>query len=769
MKTFSLHIFLALCCCYLLSCSKLNEKHIIEFHEYSLHVTPITSQVIHIQTKPKGHTKKNESLIIVDKKDGAPPVRYKFRRKADLIEIETADIKVTVEKQTGRVMFLDKFGKHILVEPPESWVRHEPVAFNGDHGFAIEQRFIFDDDEAIYGFGQHQNGIMNYRGKSVELLQHNKESIVPFFLSSKGYGILWDNYAHTMFSDTGAYASLWSEMGDGLDYYFISGSHADKVISGYRQLTGQTPMLPRYAFGYIQSKERYKSQQELLDVVTRFRRSAIPIDIIVQDWRYWTGEDWGQKSFDPERFPDPEHLTSILHDSLNTRLMISIWPKLDSITDDFKELREFMYGSPGSQFVYDAFNPEARDIYWKQAYEGLFRYGIDAWWCDATEPEIIGWEHGAETQKKYMKPYLGSATRYMNAYSLMHSKGIYENQRKMTDEKRVVNLTRSAFAGQQAYSSITWTGDVMGNWDGLRNQITAGLNFSMSGIPWWTMDIGGFFVFPIEQWTPDRVDPEFIEDPEYRELYLRWLQFGAFCPLFRSHGTNLPREPWRFGTPGEEIYDAIVKFIGLRYQLMPYIYSQAWKVSSEDHTMMRGLVMDFPHDKKVFEITDQYMFGESLLVCPVTVYGARSREVYLPDHKAGWYNFFTGEYLDGGQLIEVDAPLSVMPIFVKGGSILPFTSVSQYTQAVDFENLQLLVYPGADAAFTLYDDEGDGYNYEHGRFYTIRFNWDDYRFSLDGVFDGDKQVAPASIVVNVVDSVQGYQTGFLNTKSLKIR
>jgi alpha-D-xyloside xylohydrolase len=761
-------ILFAFVCLAFLSCGKQKGHYIIELPGYSLQITPITSSIIHIQTTPDGHQKLHKSLIVEDLGKISEPVRHTFKESTDLFWLETSDLKIEIEKPGGRITFLDKSGKQILAEPHEPWERHIPVEFDGDKGFTIKQKFVFDTNEAIYGFGQHQNGIMNYRGKSVELLQHNKESVVPFFLSSKGYGILWDNYAHTIFNDTDVHASLWSEMGDGLDYYFVLGANADEVISGYRALTGQAPMLPRYAFGYIQSKERYKSQQELIDVVTRFRLSNIPIDIIVQDWRYWIGENWGQKTFDPERFPDPAALTATLQDSLNTRLMISIWPKLDSITDDFKELREFMYGSPGSQFVYDAFNPVARDIYWKQAYNGLFRYGIDAWWCDATEPEIIGWDHSTETQKKYMKPYLGSAARYMNAYSLMHSKGIYENQRKVTDQKRVVNLTRSAFAGQQAYSSITWTGDVMGNWDGLRDQITAGLNFSMSGIPWWTMDIGGFFVFPIEQWTPDRIDPEFIEDPEYRELYLRWLQFGAFCPLFRSHGTNLPREPWCFGTPGDEIYDGIVKFIELRYQLMPYIYSQAWKVSSEGYTMMRGLVMDFPHDKKVFEITDQYMFGEALLVCPVTKYGARSREVYLPEHTAGWYNFFTGEHFDGGQTITVDAQLSEMPIFVKGGSILPFTSVTQYTQPVNFDNLQLLVYPGADATFTFYDDEGDGYNYEQGQFYTIRLNWDDQKSSLTALLEGDDKMAPSSFSINIVDKVQGFDGGFTTTGRIKI-
>ncbi|MFP4061002.1 MAG: TIM-barrel domain-containing protein [Bacteroidales bacterium] len=631
---------------------------------------------------------------------------------------------------------------------------------DNDTGYTVEQRFLFSENEAIYGFGQHQNGTMNYRFDTVELVQHNMEAVVPFFISTNGYGILWDNYSYSRFAENDEYASLWSEMGDGIDYYFIAGDSADEVISGYRQLTGASPMMPKYALGYIQCKERYKTQDELISVVKKFRERQIPIDMIVQDWRYWELGHWGEKKFDSTHFPDPLALTKQLHEELNTHLMISVWPKMDSITEDYKELREHLYKSSGSQAVYDAFSEEARDIYWKQANEGFFSKGIDAWWCDATEPEVIGWDHSVETLKKFMKPAIGSSTRYLNAYSLMHSKGIYNNQRETTDEKRVVNLTRSAYGGQQAYSAITWSGDVMGDWDGFRDQITAGLNFCMSGIPYWTMDIGGFFVFPRSEWTPDRVDPKYIEDYAYRELYVRWFQWGAFCPVFRSHGTNLPREPWRFGKPGDTEYETIVDFIELRYRLMPYIYSLAWKVTNEDYTIMRGLVMDFPKDEKVYEITDQYMFGPAFLVCPVTEPGAKTREVYLPKHEAGWFNFWTGEHLEGDQTIIAPAPLMQMPLFVKGGSILPVGPVKQYTRSLRPEEITLVVFPGNDAEFTLYDDEGDNYNYEQGKYYTITIQYDDESGELSIDKAGDPEMIPAEIKMKISKQDLGYLKGY---------
>jgi len=672
------------------------------------------------------------SLIVDEEK--LRQASFEVEENSGEVHLITSKLKVIIHKVTAEITIKNTDDEVIFREGGRKIV---PGVVLGEKVNHIRQSFVWADDEALYGLGQHQEGFFNWRGHYVELFQLNKRAVVPFLLSTKGYGILWDNYSYTKFNDTQYGSYLWSEVGDVVNYYFIYGPEPDYVISNYRKLTGDVPLLPKWAFGYIQSKERYNTQQEIIDIVKEFRDRKIPLDVIVQDWRYWADGHWGQKSFDKERYPDPAAMTDTLHSKYNAHLMISVWPKMSMRSSDYREMIEhegFLYGETGSPF-YDAFNPEARALYWKHANEGLFSKGIDAWWCDATEPELDGWDFNYDAYKEKMKPAIGSGARYLNAYSLMHSKGIYENQQLTTDKKRVVNLTRSAFAGQQKYATITWSGDIVATWEVFKNQIPAGLNFCMSGLPYWTTDIGGFFVQSAEVgelgrglWFRNGDFDGGIEDDNYKELYVRWFQYGTFCPIFRTHGTDISREIWRFGDPGSWAYDALLKFDNLRYRLMPYIYSLAWKVTSEGYTIMRGLPMDFRHDPHVFEIDDQFMFGPAILVNPVTKPKATFRKVYLPAG-SNWYNFWTGKKYSGGQTLPVPCTIDEIPLFVKGGSVIPMGPFIQFA-AESADPLEIRIYPGADGSFTLYEDENDNYNYEKSAYSTIDIVWDDKNHQL---------------------------------------
>lgn len=526
--------------------------------------------------------------------------------------------------------------------------------------------------------------------------------------------------------------SLWSQAGQEIDYYVFAGDSMDEIISGYREATGQAPMLPKNAMGFWQSRERYKTQQELLDVVKEFRSRKIPLDIIVQDWQYWKEGEWGSELFDPKRFPDVTGMLDTLHDELHTKFMISVWGKFYPGTENFKKLNEnnFLYQNPLKDTLrdfldnrytyYDAFNPGARKMYWDQMNKKLFSKGVDAWWLDASEPELPDYGPTPALMAKYMNPtFEGPGVENLNAFPLMTNKAVYEGQRGTTSSKRVNILTRSAFAGQQRYATTVWSGDISGEWSTLKASIPAGLSLGLSGIPYWTTDIGGFWV----RFT------EGNQNEEYRELFTRWYQFGVFCPVFRAHGSNTEREMWYFGDEDSEIYQSQLKFNKLRYRLMPYIYSVAGMVTQENYTIMRGLVMDFQEDEKVLDIQDQYMFGPSILVNPVTEYQAKTRQVYLPK-TTGWYDFWTGAFYTGGQTIEAATPLGSMPLYVKAGAIIPFGPDLQYATEKPADPIELRVFTGADGTFTLYEDENDNYNYEDGAFSSIRFNWDENVQSL---------------------------------------
>lgn len=709
-------------------------------------------------------------------------VEWSVTERDERLTLHTDELGVEVAKDGCALTWRDADGTRLVGEPPEGGKAIRPVDVADMAGenaaspletldrdaYSTTLELEFAADEAIYGLGQHDDGIADYRGEHQYLYQHNTKVSMPAIVSTRGYGMLWDTYSLATFHDDQHGSYVWTECDDELDYYFVYGPEFDEIVSGFRRLTGSATMLPRWSYGYVQSKERYESQDELLEVVDEYRDREVPLDAIVQDWQYWPdskpgdpnfeewgGPDgdwgrWGQKSFEPSRFPDPDALTEELHRK-NVRLMISIWPNT-LVGPDHEELAAAghllddtdLTAPDNERHYYDVFSEAARELYWAQAKTGLFDHGIDAWWADSTEPYNPDWglEEPLEPEQR-LRLITDTYKRvfdpgFVNAYSLFQAKGIYEGQRSTTDEKRVLNLTRSGYPGQQRYGAITWSGDVEATWDRLAKQIADGLQFTTTGNPRWTLDIGGFFVH-------DNTDEEFYangafddghEDEGYRELYTRWFQFGTFLPMCRSHGTNTPREIWRFGDPGDRTYDTIERFIELRYRLVPYIYSLAGWETHRNYTMFRHLAFEFREDETVHDVADQFMCGPSFMVCPITepmYFGpgsepldgrAKARDVYLP---AGteWYDFWTGHHYEGGQWILADAPLEKMPLFVSAGSIVPMGPVVQHTGETIHAPWQLRVYSGRDGSFELYEDAGDGYAYENGEYATTRIQWDD--------------------------------------------
>ncbi|MFA9388280.1 MAG: TIM-barrel domain-containing protein [Prolixibacteraceae bacterium] len=540
--------------------------------------------------------------------------------------------------------------------------------------------------------------------------------------------------------------SLSSEAGKQIDYYFIKGGSADEVISGYRLLTGKAPIMPKWVMGLWQSRERYKTQDELLDVVKEYRKRQIPLDNIVLDWNYWPQDYWGDHNFDLDRFPDAAQMTKEVHD-MNANIMISVWPKFYVGTENYKKMapKGWLFtknvdlgnldwiGKGYLSTFYDAYNPEAREAYWESMNEKLFSKGFDAWWLDATEPDIHSNVSLKEKKSTLTPNFLGSGTEFFNAFSLQQAKGVYEGQRETDPNKRVFILTRSMFAGQQRYSAATWSGDIVSRWHDLRDQWAAGINVGLSGVPYWTTDIGGFAVERRYE------HPNAADQKEWRELNVRWYQFGAFCPLFRIHGQFPYREIWNISPKGTKEYESLVYYDELRYRMMPYIYSLAGETFHNNSTIMRGLVMDFASDSHVENITDQYLFGPAFMVCPIGEFGQRNREVYLPQ-TAGWYDFYSNQFYKGGQTLKADAPLEKIPLYIKAGSIVPYGPEIQYTTQPTDGSIHLMVYTGADGSFSLYEDENINYNYEKGAYAFIPFKYNEEEGTLtlgqrEGKFD----------------------------------
>jgi alpha-D-xyloside xylohydrolase len=633
---------------------------------------------------------------------------------ANEVWLTTSQLQARVSRATGAVGFYDTNGAVILTEPPAGGRYLAATTVGGISTLQSQQQFLISSNEAIYGLGQHAAGLMNYRGATVHLQQQNPtESAIPVLVSSRGYGLLWDNPAISDVSIAqGSPTNLtWtSEAADSVDYYFMYGPELDDVIAGYRNLTGAAPLFGKWAWGFWQCKNRYQSQQELLDVVNQYRSLQIPLDCIIQDWQYWSPNPWGSHIFNSANYPNVTNLMQTLH-ATNAHMIISVWARFDTNIANANALTAVngLYTNvlanvwpAGYGQWYDPFNASARQVYWSQISQRLFSTGIDGWWLDASEPELSGnWG-----EFRNYTTAAGSGARVFNAYPLMHTTAVYQGHRATNSNKRAFILTRSAYAGQQRNAAVTWSGDINATWSVFANQIAAGLNFSVSGVPYWNTDTGGF-----NDGSPT--------DTAYAELFTRWFQFSTFCPMLRVHGNNA-KEMWRFPAATQAI---LISYDQLRYHLLPYIYSVSWQVTSTGYTMMRPLVMDFRADTNVFGIKDQFMFGPALMACPVTTSSATTRSVYLPAG-ASWFNFWTGQTNAGGQTISAAAAIDTMPIFVRAGSILPYGPDIQYAmQSVD--PMELRVYRGADGSVTFYEDEGDNYNYEFGSYATIPITWNE--------------------------------------------
>ncbi len=729
-------------------------------------------KIVRILKWPDGKTFKKESLSVI-----MTPQKTSFgvKQSGDLLTLKSENLEVVLNLKTGKISYSTTKGETLLGEK-EKGVLFTDFNDAGTKTYTVSQSFLLDKDESIYGLGEQQQGKMVQRNIKLNMIQGNTDDYVPFFVSVKGYGLYWDNYSPTLFVDTPDETSFKSDVGDCMDYYFMYGANADGVIANMRDLTGQVPMFPLWTFGYFQSKERYKTQDEVVGIVKKYRDLGVPFDGIIQDWQYWGNNYlWNAMEFLNVEYPNPKKMIDDVH-NLNAHMLISIWNSFGPMTKQYKELDKIgalmnfqtwpQSGSekwppnreyPSGVKVYDPFNPEARDIYWKYLNKGIFSLGMDGWWMDSSEPDHLDFDPSDLDNKTY----LGSFRKVRNAFPLMTVGGLYDHQRATSSDKRVFILTRSGFAGQQRYGANVWSGDVTASWDALKNQISAGLNFSLSDIPYWNSDIGGFFLSRFRKK---------LDDAGYRELYARWIQFGTFCPMMRSHGADAPREIWQFGKKGDKVYDAIEKYINLRYRLLPYIYSASWDVTANQSSMMRALMMDFPKDKPALDINDQYMFGKSILVCPVTTpmyskdtnedFGpVKSKELYLPKG-ADWYDFWTGNKLTGGQTIKKETPLDIIPLYIKSGSILPIGPKVQYALEKKWDNLEIRVYEGANGQYTLYEDENDNYNYEKGVFSTITFSWDDAKKAL--TINDRKGTFPGMLAerkFNIVKVTAGNGTG----------
>ena len=858
----------------------------------------VNDNIIRVQsTAEKAFPKKHKSLMIVDQK--AKP-QFSVKEEGGKVIVSAKNVRAEVEKKSGRVVFFDAQGKQLLKETaqqgktfkrftvPEREIGVGTLTEQERNAWTWHMQFDSPDDEAFYGLGQHQAEDFNYKGINEELYQYNTKVSIPFVISNKNYGLLWDSYSYCRWGNpndyqqlhraftiynkggnkgslTGTYVdargkklvreedsiyfensetignlpkgfnlqgakvvyegflqapqttdyhfilyyagymrvfldgkevvterwrtawnpnswkftcnmvkgkktplriewepdggesycglraavpqtkevqnrlSVWSEMARDMDYYFIAGNNFDEIISGYRTLTGKAQIMPKWVLGFWQSRERYKSSADIEQTLSEFRKRKVPVDNIVQDWNYWKLDSWGDHKFESSRFPNPQAMLDSVH-AMGGRFMISVWPKFYCTVDNYKALdkKGWIYqqavkdsihdwlGFMGS--FYDAYDPGARKLFWKQMNERLYskyKFGIDAWWMDASEPNVRDC-----TPMWYRKALsgptaLGSSTEYFNAYSIVNADAIYNGQRSVNPNQRVFLLTRSGFAGEQRYSTATWSGDIGTRWEDMRAQMTAGLNYCMAGIPFWGMDQGGFSVenrYVKAQQIFDETGEETEDLKEWRELQTRWNQFGCFIPLYRAHGQWPLREVWNIAPDNHPAYKTIVWYDKLRYRMMPYLYSIAAWAHLKDYTLMRALVMDFNGDKNVENIPNQWMFGPSFMACPVGYYGARSREVYFPQQR-GWYDLYTGKYIAGGQTLEVEAPYERIPVYVPEGSIILFGPEIQWSDEKPAELINLYVYEGKDAEFLLYEDEGTNYNYEKGKYATINISY----------------------------------------------
>ena len=785
----------------------------IDLTEGVLHIIPLTEKSVRIQYQI-GNRKEEQGFVLIHKPD-LP--RFAFKETANNLQISTKSIVVSFNKKTNVIEYSDSSGKVFLSEKANSRLL-KPATIMGEPCFVAEQGFESPEDEYLFGLGQFQDGFYNLKNTTRKLIQVNTQIAIPFLVSNKGYGLMWNQYGLTYFNPTnheislvknsknegdkkevevtttsgtqkvsqqqslysgnfsvakdGEY-SLFLDLGDmdsrhlvlidgidvinhsnlwlppavgkliqlkagehtvkvickstntpslslklsdnetvfkspnakSLDYVVFAGDNTDEIIASYRNLTGNVPMLPKWAFGFWQCRERYTSGVHLVSTVQEFRKRNLPVDVIVQDWQYWGKYGWGVPKFDETHYPEPEKFIKEIHD-LNAHFSVSVWENLNKESEIGKEYVSKKLFIPNSPWI-DIYNPETQKTHWNALNKNLFTLGVDSWWMDATEPENDALR-GKQT-------YFGSGDFYRLTYPLFVSKAVYEGQRNTNPEKRVAILTRSAFLGQQRYGTINWSGDIGWDWDAYKRQIVAGLNYNLTGMPYWTTDIGGFFRPGAGQYT----------DEKYHEILTRWFQWGVFNPIFRMHGYQTETEPWKYG---EKVENNMRSMLNLRYRLLPYIYSEAWQITKHNSTLMRPLVMDFNTDTTAVSKAYQYMFGKAFLIAPVTAPDLTNWEVYLPKQNA-WFDFWTGKRFEGGQTISIPAPLDKIPVFVKEGSIVPMGKVIQHTNSKQDE-LELRIYTGKDAVFTLYNDEGDNYNYEKGKHIEIPILWNEKKQTL---------------------------------------
>ena len=748
--------------------------------------SPEIVRVVKVLDGTAGNTR--ESLVVTMQPQD---VKVQKSENSSAVTLKSSALTVKIDKKTGLVQFLAN-GKNMLKEKSYGFEERKDGPDKGSFRTIIV--YQLDKNEPIYGLGVTQDGKLNHRGSThMNMEQNNTQDYQHVIQSIKGWGLYWDNYSRSQFIDNDEGMKFSAEVGDDIDYYFMYGGSADGVNAQMRTLSGDVPMFPLWTFGYWQCRERYKSVDELLEVVRWHRANNVPLDGIIQDWQYWgSNYTWNAMDFLADTYANGTWMVDEVHRN-NAHLMISIWASFGPQTKAFKELAEddLMYDFqtwpqsgisafwpprmdyPSGVRVYDALSPKARDIYWKNL-KTLVDYDIDAWWMDSTDPDFFNpedshYDHAAGD---------GTWRRYRNVFPLASVMGVHDNLKADSKDKRVFIMTRSAFAGQQRYGSGLWSGDVNSTWDMLRKQLPAGLNYTMTGCPNFNTDIGGFFCSSYNTMGSGSAP----KNVQFQELYVRWMQYALFCPVFRSHGADAPREIYQFGKKGDAAFDAIEKSIRLRYELLPYIYSTAWQVTSNDESYMRALVYDFPKDTKVWDMTDEFLFGHNILAAPIVnaqyteekimrtdaMTGWDRQEVaqklsesvdfsenktavkYLPAG-ADWYYYWTEEKYKGGQDVEIVTAFDEVPMFVRAGSIMPYAPVMQYAEESKWDNLDIVVYPGADAEFVLYEDEGDNYNYEQGQYSTITFKWNDKRGEL------------------TIGDVQGSFPGMLTSRKFNVR
>lgn len=731
------------------------QKVTIEF--YAPTIVRVTKSV------PEVDVSKKKSYPVILK----PEVMKNLKREEQngVIKISSENLSVQLDEKSGEIQFTNSEGKKLLRDKKAELSLRDDEANKGK--YKVSEQFALDKDEMIYGLGQLRDTHMNQRGRHIDLWNNNTYISIPYFTSQKGYGVYWDNAGKSYFDDNDQGTTFTSEVGLCSDYYFMykDGSQ-DGVIAAIRQLTGQATMFPLWSMGFWQCRERYKTSDELASVLDRYRELGIPVDAMVQDWQYWgCDSNWNAMKFQnpyyinkigdekwakylPEdmkklkahgepRLKNPQQMVNYVHNN-HAHLMITIWANFGPWTQQYEELKKIDALLPFDTWPrnrgvmpYDVFNPKARDIYWKYLTE-LYNMGLDAWWTDSTEPD-----HFEKPGDENYQTYDGSWLSVKNAFPLLHNKSIYEHQRRMKgNNKRSFQMTRSGAFGIQHYGTLSWSGDVQATWDEMKNQVPSGLNYTLCGIPFWNTDLGGFFY-----WNYNN-DPK---NPALQELQTRWMQWGTFMPLMRNHCSSpMVSELYAFGQEGDWCYDVIKSYIKLRYRLLPYIYSNAGDCVLNSGSMMRALVMDYANDQKASALNDEYLFGRSLLVKPVTdplytwkdkwknghlIYPELQKasapvNVYLPAGSK-WIDFWTNQTLDGGQNIQKECPINIMPVYVKAGSIIPFGPDVQYSNEKKWDNLEIRVYPGDNGTFTLYEDEGDNYNYEKGFYSLIPFEYND--------------------------------------------